>query len=68
MVDINTAKVVRMAMAKKGIKGKDLAELMGVVPLTVTRWRDKGCNNLRLLEKIAGHCGMTYNDMMGLAE
>lgn len=68
MVVINTAKIVRMAMAKKGIKGKELAELMGVVPLTVTRWRDKGCNNLLLLEKIAGHCDMTYNDMMGLAE
>ena len=64
----NTQQAVKMAMASKGIKGKDLAKLMGVEPTTVSRWRTKGCDSLRDLTRIAGYCDLTIDEMMELGK
>ncbi len=68
MTQEQTAEAIRMAMAKKGIKGKDLASMLGVAPLTLSRWRDAGCNSMRDLTKIAEICDMSFEEMMELGK
>ncbi len=68
MTNSNTSKAIRMAMAEKGIKGKDLAALIGVTPVTVSRWRDTGCDSVGDLTAIAKHCDMTFNELMALVD
>ena len=68
MIDERTAKCIRMAMEKKGISGKKLAEELGVTPTTISRWRERGCFAMSIVEDIAGQCDMTFDELMGLSE
>lgn len=62
------AKCIRVAMPKKGINNKDLAKACGVSVTTVSGWRNKGCPDLRWLEKVAKACDMTLDELMKLAD
>jgi transcriptional regulator with XRE-family HTH domain len=55
-------------MAKKGISGKKLAQKMEVTETTISRWRERGCFSIETLGKIAGHCDMTFDELMTLAD
>ena len=64
----NLAACIRLAMAKKGISGKKLAQKMEVTETTISRWRERGCFSIETLGKIAGHCDMTFDELMTLAD
>jgi hypothetical protein len=68
MICSKTARAIRMAMAHKGLMGKDLAALMDKTPTTVTRWRDMGCDNIKTLDNIASHCDLTLQEMMEMGK
>lgn len=68
MPKLKTAVCIRMAMEKGDISSKSLGERMKVVKSTVARWRKEGCDSMTDLETIAKHCGMSLDQMMGLAE
>lgn len=68
MAKTDTAACIRMAMAKAGFSGKGLSIEMAVTETTVSRWRDKGTDKISILETIAMHCDMTYDELMKLAD
>ena len=67
MTEEEIGKSVRLAMAHKGISGKDLAKAMDVVPLTISKWRQGRCKDIIILTQLAEACDMTFSEMMALA-
>ncbi len=59
---------VRMALAKAGMNQAELAELMGISRQAVGQYARGAIKNVLILEKVAGHCGMSLVEMIGLAE
>lgn len=59
---------IRLAMAKKGMSGKELARKMQVTQATISSWRKRGCFDMGTAEKIAEHCDMTFDELMALAD
>ena len=68
MTDLDTGKCIRVAMEKADIDNRSLAGTCGVSLTTVSGWRNKGCPDLRWLEKVAKACDMTCDELMKLAD
>jgi transcriptional regulator with XRE-family HTH domain len=54
---------IKMAMASKGFNNIQLAELMGVSDQTIANWRNGKRIRLHMLEELAGHCGLTFDEL-----
>jgi transcriptional regulator with XRE-family HTH domain len=67
MTEDHIGKCIRLAMAGKRLKATDLADRLGVVPMTVSQYRNGKCQNIMTLTKIAEACDLTLSEMLELA-
>jgi len=59
---------IRMAMAKTQMTNTQLAAKLGKTRQSAHSYTQGKCKNIDTLGEIAEACGMTYDQMMGLAE
>lgn len=68
-VDTTTARAVRVALAKKGIKPSDLAPMVGSSPVYISQiCRGSSSPSQRMLAKIAEALGLKLSDLIALGE
>lgn len=68
MNDEQMGACIRMAMAKNKLSNKDLAIALGKTRQTAHLYSQGKTRNIDTLEKIAEACGITYGQMMKLAD
>jgi DNA-binding Xre family transcriptional regulator len=65
---MNVGKSIKVALAKKGLKQKDLADLMGIKPPSVSALAgQKSCSG-ETLEKLAAALDLPVSEFIALGE
>lgn len=62
------SRCIQMAMIKAGFKNVDLEEKLDKSKQTIQSYRRGDCGNIVKLTEVAEACGMTYEEMMRLAD
>jgi transcriptional regulator with XRE-family HTH domain len=62
-----TALCIKIAMASNEMSVQDLATKLGVTPVTVSRWRKRGCDSVMTLTQIAKVFDMSFTEFLELA-
>tara|TARA_R110000751_G_scaffold106418_1_gene202444 strand:+ start:129 stop:335 length:207 start_codon:yes stop_codon:yes gene_type:complete len=68
MKDEQIGACIRMAMAKTQMSNKDLAARLGKTRQTAHSYSQGRCKNIDVLNDVAEACGMSYDQMMKLAD
>lgn len=68
MDQVYIGKCVQMAMVKAGINNPEMAKALKVTEPTVSNYRSGKVTNIAKLSTCAEICGMTFDEMMRLAE
>ncbi len=64
---MDLGKSLRVAMAKKGIKNKDLAKELGVKPQQISNWLS-GSIGKSSVESLSGHFDLKISEFIALGE
>ncbi len=65
---VNLGKALKIALIKKGMKGKELAEAMDVAPSSISIWIAKGNMNQSNLIQICINLDMKVSEFVRLGE
>jgi len=62
------SRCIKMAMIKAGITNDELAKVLSKTRATIQAYRRGDCGSIPKLTDVAEACGMTYEEMMKLAD
>lgn len=68
MSNVDYGKAVRVAIAIRGVKKKDLAAEVGVTPQQVSNWISSGVISQRRIHDVAAALGFTVSELIALGE